>query len=468
MTKHERQDITFNKILENDYNGILNLCVRFGKTRIGIRTYIKYVKDHTDDALIIVPSESIKATWINEIKLLNYETIHFNIITINQALNNKLKRFGLLIVDECHKLISTERYKIFSIIKYSKLILLTGTLPVGDNLKLLTDLVPIIDTITESTAVENKWISNYVEYNIPLVLPQSDAESYVKYTDIMAIIFDKYKNLYKTITYDNNQIFNDDLDLLMSVATGKYTKLYGYLDPMDISEALSKKMGHSARNDNLWQPEYIRNECKAFNSALKNRNTILVSNRIKLQAVVYIFKKLYKSTICFNESINFADIIAESINKEFNTIIAISYHSKLESKSLINPETGTPYTYISGAKAGQPKIFSKKKQLEYMIAAMDNDFIKCISTVKSLDEGITIKNIECIITTSGSMNPIQYEQRTGRGKTLVDDTKVAKIYNLYFEDFFHDDKLYHSRDKIKLLNRQRFNPNVITLFLEDI
>jgi superfamily II DNA or RNA helicase len=468
MTKDERQNITFNKVLANNYTGILNLCIRFGKTRIGLRTYLHYISNNSDDALIIVPSESIKVNWLNEIEILGYTNIHFNIITIGQALNNKLKAYGLLIIDECHKFLSTERYKIFNIIKYKHLLLLSGTLPIGKPLSLLLNLAPVIDIVTEKEAIENKWISNYIEYNIPLTLSDNDIERYVKHTNIMATIFDKYKNLYKYITYDSIPIFSDDLDLILSTASGKYTKDYGYIDPMDISEALSKKMNHSIRQDTLWHPEYIRNECKEFNAALKNRNTILISNSIKAKAVLYIFDKLQLPTICFNESINFANNITELINQHYNKDVAFVYHSKLESTSLINPETNSPYVYVTGTKSGQPKIFSKKKQLEYMIAAMDANLIKFISTVKSLDEGITIKNVECIITTSGSMNPIQYEQRTGRGKTLVDDNKIAKIYNLYFDDFIYNDIYYKSRDKIKLLSRQSFNTNVITLFLEEI
>jgi superfamily II DNA or RNA helicase len=471
IDKSVRQHQSLNTILDNNFNGILNYCVRFGKTRIGIQTYLKYREliKPKDIILILVPSLTIKKSWLDEIAVLNLNPEEFNIITIGQTLNiGKFPKVSLLIVDECHKFTSDRHYDIIhDKIKYTNIIMLTGSLPANPKLKLLTDITPVIDVITEQEAIHNKWISNYVEYNIPLNLNEDDMIKYVKYTNDISAVFSKYKNLENSIVYNGEPLFKDLLDLLLSLANGKYSK-YGYIDSIDIAKSISIKMGHGIRNDNLWEVSVILDECKIFQNALKNRNTILISNKIKLDAVLEIYNKLQKPTICFNESIGFADSISDNLNKGLDKPISVSYHSKLTSQPLIDHNTNDYYRYKTGVKAGEPKVFSKGKQLLYFLECINHGIINFLSTVKSLDEGVTISNIECIITTSGSMNPIQYEQRTGRGKTLVDDDKVAKIYNLYFDDFEYEGVFYKSRDKVKLLERQRFNPNVSTIFLSDI
>ncbi len=466
MTKTERQSITYDKIKENDFNGILHLCVRFGKTRIGLRVY----KERTIDkhsSLILVPSSNIKTSWLKE-DAITYK-LNPTIATTNQLLNiGKRFKVDTLIVDEGHKYLGEESYRLINgeLITYNKIIILTGTLPIEPKLSKLTKLAPVIDKITEQEAVSNNWVSNFIEYNIPLELSDNDKYKYVELTAKLANIFNKYKNIYNRITIDKDLIFTNDLELINGCVYGKYSKKYGHITSDKIRETVLQVM-RGGKEDDDWNLSLIEVETRQFTFDLKNRNNIVVNNRIKLNAVLHIFNVLNRNTICFNESIPFTDLIARTINN-LHGDIAISYHSKLESKPLINPETKEYYTYKTGKKAGEPKIFSKTKQLEYAIAGIEYGIIKFISTAKALDEGITIPQIDCVITTSGSMNPIQYEQRVGRGKTFVDTSKVTKIYNLYFDDFELEEKEYKSRDKIKLLSRQQNSFSVHTLPLSDI
>jgi len=85
---------------------------------------------------------------------------------------------------------------------------------------------------------------------------------------------------------------------------------------------------------------------------------------------------------------------------------------------------------------------------------------KYLVTTRALDEGLTIPNVEQIIITAGSINPIQQSQRTARGKTIDNKNinKQTKIFNLYFDDFYTLSGQYiKSRDKQKLLDRQSSN-----------
>jgi superfamily II DNA or RNA helicase len=460
ITKTERQSQCIDKIVLNDYTGIIHLCTRFGKTRIGLLVANGFKITNGGQVLILVQSQTIKKVWESEILVLGLELEHFVIITANQALNtNRALHTNYLIVDECHKFISPEWYNLINDTKihYDHILLMTGTLPKDSSL--LTKLAPIVDYIGDEEAIANNWVSNYVEYNIKLDLPIIDQQRYVELTHIIRDTFDKYKNLFKCIVYQDQLIFKDDLDLIMSVIDGKYSKQFGFISAEQIREAIITKM---IKQDGIWTQDVIREECKLTNNAIYKRNRILTDHKLKVLLTNYIHTKLQLNTICFSETTNMADSIGLDINNAF------VYHSKTLSATLIDPTTNDFYKYVSGTKIGQPKIFSKTKQLEYMIEAMRHGMINFISTVKSLDEGITIPDCNCIITTAGSTNPITYDQRTGRGKTFVDENKLTRIYNLYFDDFTFNEVLYKSRDKVKLALRQASSKDVIEININDI
>jgi len=470
ITRNSRQAQCITTTIDNDFNGILDLSVRFGKTRVGVAIANAYMfKNPGKSVVVIVPSIAVKLMWEKEVEEQKSEN-HITIATSYQTLSiNGYLRIGLLIVDECHKFISPETYRLINgdIVKYDKIIMLTGTLPHKDLLYKLTSIVPIIDTITEKEAIANNWVSNYVEYNIALELTDNEKERYVKYTKDMSLLFAKYKSVYKFITYANAQLFDNEFTLLYSITRGFKNKIIGYIHSDLIKQAISNKMNCNSDANALWSIDVITNDGKLFTKSVNNRNTIMAASNLKLKAVLYILNKLKLKTVIFSESVGLADRIADEYNKLFPNK-AISYHSKIESKPLIDYNTGDFYRYKGGLKAGEPKVFSKDKQLEYIIAAFDAGFIDVISAVKALDEGITIPGVESIITTSGSMNPIQYDQRTARGKTYVNEDKVAKIYNIFFDDFNLDGIMYNSRDKEKLMSRQRYNNDVLKINIDEL
>lgn len=470
ITRNSRQAQCITTTIDNDFNGILDLSVRFGKTRVGVAIANAYMfKNPGKSVVVIVPSIAVKLMWEKEVEEQKSEN-HITIATSYQTLSiNGYLRIGLLIVDECHKFISSETYRLINgdIVKYDKIIMLTGTLPHKDLLYKLTSIVPIIDTITEKEAIANNWVSNYVEYNIALELTDNEKERYVKYTKDMSLLFAKYKSVYKFITYANAQLFDNEFTLLYSITRGFNNKIIGYIHSDLIKQAISNKMNCNSDTNALWSIDVITNDGKLFTKSVNNRNTIMAASNLKLKAVLYILNKLKLKTVIFSESVGLADRIADEYNKLFPNK-AISYHSKIESKPLIDYNTGDFYRYKGGLKAGEPKVFSKDKQLEYIIAAFDAGFIDVISAVKALDEGITIPGVESIITTSGSMNPIQYDQRTARGKTYVNEDKVAKIYNIFFDDFNLDGIMYNSRDREKLMSRQRYNNDVLKINIDEL
>lgn len=472
MTRNERQHISITKILDSDFYGILNLAPRFGKTRIGLNAAKLYQSKYPGRSiLIITPNHTVRQEWINQMSNVEFE-IQPIIATAAQATSIEgFLRTGLLIVDECHKFISPSFYRLINgdIIKHdeNKLIMLTGTMPTGNNEDRLTNLAPIIDVIDDKEAILNGWISNYIEYNIPLEFNSGEKTSYVSLTKTISLILDKYKNLSRFITYDGVPLFTNDMELLYGCINGYNSKLIGHISSDLVISAIHNKMCMNEDAKKLWDINVIKDEAIAFSVAIKKRNLIITNSFVKRDAVIKLLKTVNKKTIVFSDNSIFADNLYELYKKEVSDRCTV-YHTNLKSKALIDYNTGDYFRYKTGQRMGEPKVFSIKMQLEYIKELFRCDLLDVIFAVKALDEGITIPNLECVITTSGSTNSITHTQRTARSKTYVDDNKLAKIYNLYFDDFVYDGELVKSRDKVKLIERQDSNINILNIQLDDV
>ena len=458
--------------------------MRFGKTYTGILIIQKVLK-HIPSAtiVIIVPSIAIIDTWIDNLEIhgLNGRA-NIRVVTAHQVLNapNDEYMCTLKIVDEIHKFISDERFKIITGEKAnSKFFLgLTGTLPSGKLLGDLTHYIPVVDVITEQEAIDNNWISDYTEYNLGLELGEEDKLRYIRFSEPIHDTLALFKNSCRLFETNNGAfLFKDDYEVIQSCATGKAVH-NGYIQANVLRNSLAEKMGWSKQLDmsteygrereDIWNPIHIETRVKTFVSFVRRRTDIIHNNVIKLNAVLDIYSKFPNRTICFNESIMFAERVKEAIIYTLNKP-AISYHSKTESDYILD-SNGKSFTYISGLRAGEPKKFGKKKILEEMLNGMRTGKYNFLSTARALDEGIDIPNLEQIITTAGSANPIQYSQRKARAQTvdIYNPGKIARIINLYFDDFVDSHGEYiRCRDKQKLRARQRLSDSN-AYWVEDI
>lgn len=278
-------------------------------------------------------------------------------------------------------------------------------------------------------------------------------------------VFDIFKGSHKRLTYTNGKyIFDSDFEVIMACYSGRkidntYVKAY------NIREALAQSMGYSTtleldteynkRIDKYWNPINIKNNVTKYYIAMQQRNVIHNYNEVKLKAVLELYL-IYrdKNIITFNGSIDMADAITDSINNTISDNKAVAYHSKIKSKYITDFTTGKVLT----TKAGKPKKFSAIKQLDHIKQGFKYNFYNMLNTVNAVDEGFDLDILDMVITTSGSTNPVQYAQRTARGKTIsyYNPNKITIILNLFFDDFIDENgKFYKSRDKTKLVIRQQ-------------
>lgn len=477
---------------QHDCIGTLEYVFQFGKTHTAKLIIDKFIDTRNAKHItIIVPNLPLVDQW--RIRLESYDSIRdilnrveIEILTAHEVvMSNRKFNTDLLIVDEIHGFTSTERYEIIkgAIINYSRILGLTGSYPNGQEKAMLDKYCPVIDKISFGEAASNNWISGIYEYNLGLDLPPEDKIRYARFSEPIRDMIEQFrgtKTLFKE--YGGGYVFKSDFAVIMACYSGRLIKTSltqnQYLKGKVFRELVAKHKGWrqdlDLRNDvnritdERWNPDNLEVNCRRFKSFVEKRNSLIIDNDVKLKTVLDIFDKFQLPTLCFNESIDFAEKIAYNINRfkaipELGLKTAASFHSKIKSRAMIDEETGDYFRFKTGDKAGLPKPIGPDSIKKMILSDIENGNTMFISTVKTLKEGISIPNLRMIITTAGDANPITHTQKVGRGMTLDqnDDTKITKVVNIYFEDFDIEDKTIKSRDKRKLIDRQARSENLI-------
>lgn len=199
----QRQKESIKKWIQNRCIGILCLSTGVGKTHtacMAIKVLVAKIPQLS--VMIVVPTTNLKKQWEEK---LNTECIkqYATVQVINSAIK-KDTQCDLLILDECHLFLSKQTKLIFSKCKYKYLLGLSATMERLDGEhQWLLSFCPIVDTITRDEAIQNGWLSSYVEYKVVL-----DVDN-----------IDEYKELNKTFQ-KSLEYFNWDFSLAMQM-TGK-------------------------------------------------------------------------------------------------------------------------------------------------------------------------------------------------------------------------------------------------------
>jgi len=457
LKRDARQYLSVTKWRNNSGIGCVHACPRYGKTFVGLKA-IQLVRDAHPNApiVIIVPSDIIRSHW------KKYVT-DIPVYTITKATNDISKIIAnptfVLIVDEIHRYTTDDMLDtIGTLCRHSQFRLgLTGTYP-KDNRR-LKELFPVIDRISEEEAIENGWISDYLEYNLPVELTDSEKERYTKFSSFITQTLELFKGKAAMFNGKSNFI-DDDYDLIMSCFVGKLTTMNGkryHIEGSKIRDAVAHIMGWNKdldlsnpvnkERDLYWNPNALFERCKQFKDYVSKRNELLINNENKLKMVLEIINRNPVPTIIFNESIDFVNTIADALGKE-----AIAYHSKIKSRPML--DDNGEYVRFS---TGKIKMFGATRLKEAALQGIKEGKYKYLVTAKSLDEGLDLPELRQVIITAGASNPIQQIQRSARAKTTDanDVGKFSIIFNVYIDDFRNEfGDVIKSRDKGKLFTRQ--------------
>lgn len=392
--------------------------------------------------IIVVPGPEILKQWkdtINEIVAAEHHNM-IAIYTIHKLMEDSKVGIeyncSLLVLDEMHEYYSDERIKIFhrTVIKSTYCLGLTANYEdINHRHNLIQGVLPVVDRVTLEEAEKEGFVSKFIEYNIGVPLSPAEQNTY-------NISSEKMTNNLSKLGKNGLESANKIL-----VAAGK--KDYGYIFAIASNNGWRKDLNladpKQKEINDLWHPKMIIGYASNGINALRERKTILYNAVNKIKAAIELITKFDTlKTICFSQTTLFADTLAFRVNDYYANLdphskkVCVVYHSALK-------------TIITEDNKKKGKTILKREAIE----AIRSGEARVLSTASSLDRGFNVEDIELAVTTSGTQNPTQYNQRKGRSLRVMESRdKMALIVNIYARN---------TQDERWLKKRQSKSTNII-------
>ncbi len=373
--------------VKNGYKGTVEAVTGFGKSYIGVLCIQRMnARNPNQTAIIIVPTLYLQEQWMTSVR--EYKLLNTQVLVINSAV--KINRAcDLLILDEIHRYAADVFGLIFTSMTTKAILGLTATIKRSDERHLmLLEHAPTICTISFKEALKEGYISPFLVYNLGLIMSKEEQL--------------EYETISKSYIYYFS-FFDQNFTIAQACLKDEFTIL------------------QVARRWKL-DPGEIKVKAINFMRTMQKRRKFLYNAKVKMRTAVEILSRFPVRTICFAETTDFADELANGINKRGEEI-AVSYHSK---------------------------IGIKKRRIAMEDFKDKTTKVRIISTARALDEGFDIEGIELGLIASGSATERQQIQRLGRSIRFVEG-KIALIINLYLKG---------TQDEQWAKKRQANTPNV--------
>lgn len=369
-SRDERQEECRVKWVKNKCRGIVVAPTGVGKTRIAlncIKTILSRYPLFT--VIVIVPTITLQKQWVDEVDKLGY-SLNVKVLVINSAVKKDYK-CDLLVIDEIHKVATPSFISIFEKIKYRIVLGLTATLHRLDGKEVLIEkYCPVIDTITESEALQNHWISQYKEYLVLLDVP--DIENYLELNNQF---------------YQHFEFFNYDFGILRKLLGPK-----GYLNRIKLRDIMYKGSDKQMKSGTL---KNITLHAMEATRLLQARKSFINYHPLKLEVA--------------------RDIINARNNSK---IITFSNNIKMAESIGI----GSVYSRKTSKKRG-----------EKIIEDFNSNMFGILNTVQKANEGLDIYGLSVAIILGLDSSEIKAIQRRGR-VIRFEPNKQAEIFNLVLND----------------------------------
>ncbi len=459
MDRNERQAIGIDRFQNSKQygsasngRGTWNWVTGLGKTYAACQVIEKVLTKFPDkQVLILVPYTNLIEQWQSHVNLLVTNKQNVVIMTVQLYVLNKYYQSPiLLILDELDEFYSEERIKIIkrTTCNYTYCLGLTATFEEKQNRhKVVEQYLPIIDVITEQEALDNKWISDFVQFNLSVELTKDERETYDKLSDIIS-----------------KQLAKFDYETGMSMLTGDKTSTgfdiaLRYASSMGWKRNLNLYIESEKEIDDKWNPNKLIGFAKMLNEAVRLRNNLLQHAEEKYKVTLQLVEKFYDvKTIVFSQSINFANKVNLLLNEKYkqndnlfdsNYTYSVLYHSKMSAQ----------FVYDA----------AKNKQVRYGVARLKKHNLNCIKkglskiivAAMALDKGFDVKDIRLGIVTARNSTTGKQRQREGRIKRLeeIPYELPVIIVNLYCRD---------TKDERTLIDSQKKSLKSRLKWIEDI
>ena len=361
MTRSERQRIGIEKWSKTG-RGTLQWVTGVGKTRAGLLAIKGFLsKNKNKKIVVVVPTEYLKIQWIQQLVKYGFHN-DVSVEIINSAINLETQ-IDFLILDEIHRAAADTFYKVFQKRKPKLVLGLTATFSRLDGKHaILAYHCPIVDIISLEEALENKWLSPYIEYKV-LITPND---------------IDVYKQ-YNAAFIESFSYFNNNFNLAMNCVSGimKGNKVI--------------KASHYVRY------EYAESLCTLPKNHPRYKDT-----------VKSILAEVTAATFTFSRALQ--------ARKKY----VFNHPKKIEiARKILSFREGTKAITFSATIAQAEKVGighvvhsgNTKKKNRLTMEEFNKLSSGVINTAKSLDEGADIKGLNLAIILSNSSSKTQKTQR---------------------------------------------------------
>lgn len=442
--RYIRQCRGFVKWKKTGGRGTLQYATGVGKSTNALLVISKLLKKknlkYGGTTLIVVPTISLKQQWEKHIKKGGFKNV--TILVINTvALGNKLYTYDLLILDEIHLMGADKFCYVFKKVKYNWVLGLTATLERLDGKHIILEkFAPICDTISQKEAIQNGWISNFIQFNLAVPITQKEAAEQV--------------NLGKQIRFYISRF-------------GDFNKMLSCMDKRNALEH-AQTVGEDYKDIMKYATQGIR--------LIHKRKHFLDNTEHKIKAAVELIKEFNVRTITFSQSTQFVDELSKLLGEE-----ARVYHSNLVSNTIFIEQTKQCKDALKAKKLMKQLksldidykckkskgnfiiTWLKPKRVSATTIAKRNleDFVsnkyRVLLAAKAVDQGVDVPDVQLGISASRSENPATYKQICGRIARIYLDKNGKPIPKVFINLYVPDWSVPNSRDEQKIRLCQKDN-----------
>jgi superfamily II DNA or RNA helicase len=470
MNRDERQQLSKTRWRQKGGRGTLVGATGFGKTRVATNTIISMNEAfplYTTD--VVVPSINLKEDWLKKGgHIEKYRLKNVEVFTIHTYIKYK-RNPNLLVLDEIHNFAADTFRTVFDIVEGNPYILgLTADFERADGKhSIIEENAPVFDVIPLQECISNGWVSDYIAYNLGVDLTDEDRIKEKEINDAFNNYFAKFESDFDLFNACRGSLaprFDGESHRWYEPPQVRYARKKGW-NGITLEGAVQKHREQklTRTRGNVWtgddefefSPRKVSENAQKCAFYMNERQDFLhnaLNKRIMAVEVVKRFKE--KKIIIFTERKVTCDDITERLRNE--GIRVTSYHSDINTEvyslgKLValgekvksgnkeitryrNLEDGKLYTekeikgiYGKITKLGKDRL--KKIRAEQFNSGEKNVLV----TVKALDEGMNVEDVEIGINVAAKSVSRQENQRRGRILRFIEG-KMAWFINLYVKD----------------------------------
>lgn len=335
--------------------------------------------------------------------------------------------------------------------------------------------IPVVDTITKGMALEEGWIFPYVIYNVGIEFTSEEKELYKQLTEQISSMLSIFKGKAKMVNYEFRKfthlrmdMVEDDMALIKACHMGvnyvnNLTDKVEHIHSETVRNMVAEVMGWKANLDlsndynkqveMYWNPDNILTRTKAFSDAIEKRLELYNNNLNKREAIATAIKNIKGKGLVLSKT--------RSITNFVETLDYCMCWYKGMTSRICYDFNGQPYTYTTGAKKGEPKVFGDIGIRKECLKHLEHGDVSVIATDEVANVVFDVKGLTTIICTSPYCNPFKTISDKKEEQPYIN--KPTIIIWLYMQDFaLNSDDYRTSKEKEKLIDVQsKFTTDIV-------